>query len=144
MAKWIQLQAQFALRLQQQSDQLDDMDNKPNQQVNLPLDFSFKSGSNFASLASLMMNTPPNSSPSSLMPSQEMSALHKMSQMAAASQRSPLTPAAAATAASARFHSLPMLTLPYKSGIPWQPRYVQYPKLAFKYTELTHAYTVGL
>ena len=120
MAKWIQLQAQLALRLQQQSDHSDE-NNKTHQDnlkstvassaASLPLDFSLKSSPppppqqpSLVSLASLMMES---TSPG-------MTALHKMTQLANSPKSS----------SPNRFQSsLPMLSLPYKP-IPWQSRYV--------------------
>ena len=128
MAKWIQLQAQLALRLQQQqSDNLDE-NNKTHQGCSsipssstctTPLDFSLKSSpshSSLASLASLMMESSPSSSSSAAATAAAgMTALHKMTQLASSQRSHGVSPN--------RFQSsLPMLSLPYKP-LPWQSRY---------------------
>ena len=119
MAKWIQLQAQLALRLQQQSDHSDE-NNKTHQDslkstvASLPLDFSLKSSPtpppqqpSLVSLASLMMeSTNPG-----------MTALHKMTQLATSPRSQPTNP----LVNPSRFQALPMLNLPYKP-LPWQSR----------------------
>ena len=123
MAKWIQLQAQLALRLQQQSDHSDE-NNKTHQDslkstvassaASLPLDFSLKSSPppppqqpSLVSLASLMMES---TSPG-------MTALHKMTQLATSPRSQPTNPLVNPN----RFQALPMLNLPYKP-LPWQSR----------------------
>ena len=128
MAKWIQLQAQLALRLQQQqSDNLDE-NNKTHQGCSssipssstctTPLDFSLKSSpshSSLASLASLMMESSPSSSSAAATAAAGMTALHKMTQLASSQRSHGVSPN--------RFQSsLPMLSLPYKP-LPWQSRY---------------------
>ena len=130
MAKWIQLQAQLALRLQQQqSDNLDE-NNKTHQGCSsssipssstctTPLDFSLKSSpshSSLASLASLMMESSPSSSSAAAATAAAgMTALHKMTQLASSQRSHGVSPN--------RFQSsLPMLSLPYKP-LPWQSRY---------------------
>ena len=122
MAKWIQLQAQFALLKQQSDNHLDEVDNKAHHQPltsGTPLDFSLKStNSSLASLASLMMESSASTGPQG-MPT-TAAALQKMTQLAAAAtQRSPITPTA-----STRFQSLPMLTLPCKSTMAWPSRWL--------------------
>ena len=120
MAKWIQLQAQLALRLQQQqsTDNLDHENNKAHQGCTTPLDFSLKSSTSLASLATLMMESSASSSSSAAAAATAagMTALHKMTQLASSQRSQGVSPN--------RFQSsLPMLSLPYKP-LPWQSRYL--------------------
>ena len=119
MAKWIQWQAQLALRLQQQqqsTDNLDHENNKAHQGCTTPLDFSLKSTStSLASLATLMMESSTSSSAAAATAA-GMTALHKMTQLASSQRSQGVSPH--------RFQSsLPMLSLPYKP-LPWQSRYL--------------------
>ena len=130
-ARWIQLQAQFALRLQQQSE-IAEKKVKPEPettpQPTRPLDLNNKTGPpNLMSFASLMMDSWSNTSSSSTS-SAGMTALQKISHLA---QRSLAIPAAAS--ATDRFppvnHSsspFSILQMPYgglKSSSPhhWPP-----------------------